>query len=297
MAGDQDAVTPSWTRSQEDEEPRQRFKEKLQEFRRLPPTDKELTAVSEPISLKQTHALSLIPKVSPPVKLDLTPIKRDQSFAFGCHSCWGIQEMLMRDSVEGLRKVDKYHREGAPFSRAQPHTTRQQREFLRAASRSNKTSLSWMNMKISIFAGVLLISAVVLSVDGETPAERFEKQHIHPKMKAAGCTAVMAAKSRQINRPGDECKKFNTFIKATLAEVKPICGNEGGYFIAPVTCHRRLPSQRRLETWMPSQEWTTNCLDVKNVLSQWGPQESVSDVARGKGILKLTKSQKWTGLV
>lgn len=38
VAGDQDAVIPRGTRSQEDDEPRQRFKEKLQEFRRLPPT-------------------------------------------------------------------------------------------------------------------------------------------------------------------------------------------------------------------------------------------------------------------
>lgn len=40
VAGDQEAVTPSDTHPQEDEEPRQRFKEKLQEFRRLSPTDK-----------------------------------------------------------------------------------------------------------------------------------------------------------------------------------------------------------------------------------------------------------------
>lgn len=40
VTGEQDAVTPSGTRSQEDNEPRPRFKEKLQEFKRLPPTDK-----------------------------------------------------------------------------------------------------------------------------------------------------------------------------------------------------------------------------------------------------------------
>ncbi|KAA8577832.1 hypothetical protein FQN60_012566, partial [Etheostoma spectabile] len=60
---------------------------------------------------------------------------------------------------------------------------------------------------------------------------------------------------------------------------------------------KRLPTESRLLTWMASQEWTTNCPNVKNVLSQWRPQESVAGAANEKAIFKLTKMQKWTGLV
>ncbi|XP_039662057.1 angiogenin-like [Perca fluviatilis] len=93
---------------------------------------------------------------------------------------------------------------------------------------STKSSI---NMKISIFAGVLLISAAVLSVDGQSWAE-FQNKHIKEWMTAGQCTQVMRAK-RIVNPPTQvnpriSCKTFNTFIiTEDVNAVRAICGRGG----------------------------------------------------------------------
>ncbi|TDH11181.1 hypothetical protein EPR50_G00058140 [Perca flavescens] len=85
---------------------------------------------------------------------------------------------------------------------------------------------SAINMKISIFACVLLISAVMISVDGETPAEKFKRQHINKDMDPKRCDAVI--KERKIHQNNRAfCKKENTFISASYGEVKKVCEKEG----------------------------------------------------------------------
>ncbi|KAF1388611.1 hypothetical protein PFLUV_G00092090 [Perca fluviatilis] len=90
---------------------------------------------------------------------------------------------------------------------------------------------SSINMKISIFAGVLLISAAVLSVDGQSWAE-FQNKHIKEWMTAGQCTQVMRAK-RIVNPPTQvnpriSCKTFNTFIiTEDVNAVRAICGRGG----------------------------------------------------------------------
>uniref|UniRef100_A0A8C9XAV8 Ribonuclease A-domain domain-containing protein n=1 Tax=Sander lucioperca TaxID=283035 RepID=A0A8C9XAV8_SANLU len=68
-------------------------------------------------------------------------------------------------------------------------------------------------MKISIFAGVLLISAAVIFVDGQSWSEFYNK-HINAGMTDGQCTDVMR-------------KPFNTFITGNVDAVQAVCG-EGG---------------------------------------------------------------------
>uniref|UniRef100_A0A8C9Y7V1 Ribonuclease A-domain domain-containing protein n=1 Tax=Sander lucioperca TaxID=283035 RepID=A0A8C9Y7V1_SANLU len=84
-----------------------------------------------------------------------------------------------------------------------------------------------MKSRISIFAGVLLLSAAaVLSVEEqETRAEMFKRQHIFLTMKNDSCNGMI--KKRKINTKGTPCKASNTFIKATWEAVKDVCGTGG----------------------------------------------------------------------
>ncbi|KAF1388644.1 hypothetical protein PFLUV_G00092440 [Perca fluviatilis] len=56
---------------------------------------------------------------------------------------------------------------------------------------------SAINMKMSVFARVLLISAVVISVDGETPADKFKRQHINKDMDPKRCDTGEKNPSKQ----------------------------------------------------------------------------------------------------
>ncbi|XP_078101036.1 ribonuclease pancreatic-like [Sander vitreus] len=80
-------------------------------------------------------------------------------------------------------------------------------------------------MKISIFSGVLLISAALISVDGQTWAQ-FQNKHINAGMTAVQCTQVI--KARGIVNPRNSCKVFNTFITGNVTAVRAICGKGGG---------------------------------------------------------------------
>ncbi|XP_032364805.1 ribonuclease-like 3, partial [Etheostoma spectabile] len=78
-----------------------------------------------------------------------------------------------------------------------------------------------INMKSSIFAGVLLLSAAVLSVDGETGVQRFKRQHMNRWMSSQGCTFEI--RSNRIMNDDGSCKKRNTFINDYYDNVKAIC--------------------------------------------------------------------------
>ncbi|XP_035862503.1 ribonuclease-like 3 [Sander lucioperca] len=82
-------------------------------------------------------------------------------------------------------------------------------------------------MKISIFVGVLLLSAAVLSVDGLDPrVQKFINQHINQNMAPNRCDAMITQKKiSQTN--SNRCKEVNTFISATYAAVKPVCRDGG----------------------------------------------------------------------
>ncbi|TDH11146.1 hypothetical protein EPR50_G00057760 [Perca flavescens] len=80
-------------------------------------------------------------------------------------------------------------------------------------------------MKISIFAGVLLISAAVLSMDRGEKVKHdvawFTNQHIAEKMNEDDCTNVI--KGRGIMKDDGSCKWSNTFIIASLEAVAAVC--------------------------------------------------------------------------
>uniref|UniRef100_A0A8C9ZF93 Ribonuclease A-domain domain-containing protein n=1 Tax=Sander lucioperca TaxID=283035 RepID=A0A8C9ZF93_SANLU len=80
-------------------------------------------------------------------------------------------------------------------------------------------------MKISIFAGVLLISAALISVDGQT-WDWFQHKHINAGMTSGQCTMVIAA--RGIVDPHGGCKGLNTFITGSVNNIPFICSPVGG---------------------------------------------------------------------
>uniref|UniRef100_A0A8D0D4Y3 Ribonuclease A-domain domain-containing protein n=2 Tax=Sander lucioperca TaxID=283035 RepID=A0A8D0D4Y3_SANLU len=86
-------------------------------------------------------------------------------------------------------------------------------------------------MKISIFADVLLISAALISVDGQSWTQ-FLNKHIKDWMTAGQCSTVIAARRivqppTQVN-PRISCKTFNTFISTDdVNAVRAICGRGG----------------------------------------------------------------------
>ncbi|XP_039662064.1 ribonuclease-like [Perca fluviatilis] len=84
-------------------------------------------------------------------------------------------------------------------------------------------------MKISIFAGVLLLSAALMFLGPENtdaqPNAQFANQHINEDMIPAHCTRAMNARGLAVN--GNVCKAANTFIGDPLVMVRAICGNAG----------------------------------------------------------------------
>ncbi|XP_078101382.1 ribonuclease pancreatic-like, partial [Sander vitreus] len=81
-----------------------------------------------------------------------------------------------------------------------------------------------INMKISIFAGVLLLSAAVLSMDGDKvkhDVKWFTNQHIIEEMNEIDCTNVI--KGREIMKDDGRCKWSNSFIIAPLEAVTAVC--------------------------------------------------------------------------
>uniref|UniRef100_A0A8C9XEU1 Ribonuclease A-domain domain-containing protein n=1 Tax=Sander lucioperca TaxID=283035 RepID=A0A8C9XEU1_SANLU len=80
----------------------------------------------------------------------------------------------------------------------------------------------FINIKISIFAGVLLISAAVISVDGQSWNEFYNK-HFNPGMPPGDCTREI--KVRGINRPESNipCRPINTFLTGNANAVEDIC--------------------------------------------------------------------------
>uniref|UniRef100_A0A8C9ZJC3 Ribonuclease A-domain domain-containing protein n=1 Tax=Sander lucioperca TaxID=283035 RepID=A0A8C9ZJC3_SANLU len=68
-------------------------------------------------------------------------------------------------------------------------------------------------MKISIFAGVLLISAALIFLGPDTAdATSFDTRHVNMGMKADQCTAVMNEGIRRLNQANTFCKSTNTFL-------------------------------------------------------------------------------------
>ncbi|TDH13518.1 hypothetical protein EPR50_G00033360 [Perca flavescens] len=84
-------------------------------------------------------------------------------------------------------------------------------------------------MKISVIAGVLLLSAAVISLDfvreEKTLAAKFINQHINEEMNNNDCTKVM--NDRGITDYNGNCKLMNTFIGAPIGTVRDICGTGG----------------------------------------------------------------------
>ncbi|XP_039667393.1 ribonuclease pancreatic-like [Perca fluviatilis] len=82
-----------------------------------------------------------------------------------------------------------------------------------------------LNMKISMFAGVLLLSAAVLSMEKGDKVKHdvdwFTKQHIGKEMQKDDCINVI--KGREIKKDDGRCKWSNTFIRAPLEDVKAVC--------------------------------------------------------------------------
>ncbi|KAA8593548.1 hypothetical protein FQN60_009664 [Etheostoma spectabile] len=76
-------------------------------------------------------------------------------------------------------------------------------------------------MKISIFAGVLLISAAVLSDKVKHDVAWFTNQHIADEMHESDCANVI--NGRGIMKDNGGCKWSNTFIKASLDTVTGVC--------------------------------------------------------------------------
>ncbi|XP_032398691.1 angiogenin isoform X1 [Etheostoma spectabile] len=102
---------------------------------------------------------------------------------------------------------------------------------LQASSRHFGRSEETINMKISIFAGVLLLSAAVLSVDGQSWVQ-FQNKHINDGMTAGQCTAEIAARRivtpPTLNNPRNSCKVFNTFINTrNVNAVLDVCVGGG----------------------------------------------------------------------
>ncbi|XP_039667843.1 uncharacterized protein LOC120565851 [Perca fluviatilis] len=119
---------------------------------------------------------------------------------------------------------------------------RQQEEEEKLSRDKNKTQdctfhfspLIQINMKMSIFAGVLLLSAALLSADvlsvhGGNKVKHdvkwFTNQHIAEEMKGKeinyDCTNMI--KGRGIMKDDGRCKWSNTFIIAPLEALKAIC--------------------------------------------------------------------------
>ncbi|XP_028435454.1 angiogenin-like [Perca flavescens] len=96
-------------------------------------------------------------------------------------------------------------------------------------------------MKISIFAGVLLISAALMFLgpepaDALPPVQTFGWKHIYfPLHESSDITKYLEKKSfctdlmqeREIKEPNsDNCKSFNTFINAKYDDIKAACGRD-----------------------------------------------------------------------
>ncbi|XP_034722250.1 ribonuclease pancreatic-like [Etheostoma cragini] len=92
-------------------------------------------------------------------------------------------------------------------------------------------------MKSSIFAGVLLLSAALVSVDGQSWAA-FQRKHVNAGMTHIKCTEVI--KARTIVDPPNRCKVINTFITYDVNAVLAVCAGGGtpygnGYTISNAT--------------------------------------------------------------
>ncbi|XP_032364804.1 ribonuclease pancreatic [Etheostoma spectabile] len=92
-------------------------------------------------------------------------------------------------------------------------------------------------MKSSIFAGVLLVSASLVSVEGQSWVE-FQQKHINAGMTPDKCTKVIT--DRKIVTPPNRCKVFNTFITQNVNAVPAVCAGGGtlygnGYTISNAT--------------------------------------------------------------
>ncbi|KAM3612442.1 uncharacterized protein V6R79_008431 [Siganus canaliculatus] len=77
----------------------------------------------------------------------------------------------------------------------------------------------------------LLLTVLTVAVLSRKPSiqqryKKFQNQHIIEQMSANRCDGVMQA--RNISKVGrNGCKKINTFIRAQINEVKPVCEKDG----------------------------------------------------------------------
>ncbi|XP_073342717.1 ribonuclease-like [Pagrus major] len=77
-----------------------------------------------------------------------------------------------------------------------------------------------------LFAGLLLLSATVLSQDVSLKYRKFIEQHVKGQMSINRCDQEI--QSRGITKTNsNECKETNTFIRATTNVIKTICGQAG----------------------------------------------------------------------
>ncbi len=75
---------------------------------------------------------------------------------------------------------------------------------------------------------LVLLSVTVLSLDVDIKGQfkKFKNQHINEQMTVNQCDDVM--RRRNIDKVHkNKCKKINTFIRASITTVKPICGRAG----------------------------------------------------------------------
>ncbi|KAI3351094.1 hypothetical protein L3Q82_005659 [Scortum barcoo] len=90
-------------------------------------------------------------------------------------------------------------------------------------------------MRIS-FACLLLLAATVLSQEPHILPryQKFIDQHVNGQMSATRCTEVI--RNKRISKTGsNECKEFNTFIRANTNHIKTICGSAGEPYTGGMT--------------------------------------------------------------
>uniref|UniRef100_A0A3B4V8Z5 Si:ch211-261d9.1 n=1 Tax=Seriola dumerili TaxID=41447 RepID=A0A3B4V8Z5_SERDU len=60
---------------------------------------------------------------------------------------------------------------------------------------------------------------------------------------------------------------------------------------------RRLPTENRVSSWISKQGWSRNVPKAANIIREWKPSGAVDMAMDSQHIQKLTRSQKWKGLL
>ncbi|XP_031167192.1 angiogenin-2-like [Sander lucioperca] len=91
-----------------------------------------------------------------------------------------------------------------------------------ADSRTHLSPVIQINMKISIFAGVLLISAALMFLGPET-ADAQNNNMVIGQMNPADCTQMMNERFNIDNQK--DCRNFQRFVIGNFEAVRVICGD------------------------------------------------------------------------